>query len=213
MSRFDSIVVGNDLVSEHWLAEQFPATVKAQRTAWKEREDHGKTTPRSGLLRSGRTWRRSSCVSASRATPTKLREWHASVRAALGFSGDETAWSGERGGQETTVPAVVVSSPTGTHLLVVQARDARSVEDLLDVGDEGAGHLLGAGGRRRGRAHGHREGRSRELFAAEEPPGAGAGDRRRVAAARRARAAGPRAGGSPSTSPPRCERRDATRRR
>ena len=53
MSRFDSIVVGNDLVSEHWLAEQFPATVKAQRTAWKEREDHGKTTPRSGLLSLG----------------------------------------------------------------------------------------------------------------------------------------------------------------
>ena len=53
MSRFDSVVVGNDLVSEHWLAEQFPATVKAQRTAWKDREDHGKTTPRSGLLSLG----------------------------------------------------------------------------------------------------------------------------------------------------------------
>ena len=49
MSAFDSIVVGNDLVSEHWLAEQFPATVKTLRTAWTEREGYGKETPRSGL--------------------------------------------------------------------------------------------------------------------------------------------------------------------
>ena len=48
MTRFDSIVVGNDLVSEHWLAEQFPAAVAAMRAGWKEREEFGKVTPRSG---------------------------------------------------------------------------------------------------------------------------------------------------------------------
>ena len=44
MTRFDSVVVGNDLVSEHWLAEQFPATVKALRAALEgaggPRQDH-----------------------------------------------------------------------------------------------------------------------------------------------------------------------------
>ena len=169
MSRFDSVVVGNDLVSEHWLAEQFPATVKAQRTAWKDREDHGKTTPRSGLLSLGTHLATQLVRFREQGDVDKLREWHASVRAALGFSGDETVWSVERGGQEITVPTVVVSSPTGTHLLVVQARDARSVEDLLDVGDGGAGHLLApavvAGVEHTGTAKA-----VSEIFAAEEPP-------------------------------------------
>ena len=169
MSRFDSVVVGNDLVSEHWLAEQFPATVKAQRTAWKDREDHGKTTPRSGLLALGTHLATQLVRFREQGDVDKLREWHASVRAALGFSGDETVWSVERGGQEVAVPTVVVSSPTGTHLLVVQARDARSVEDLLDVGDGGAGHLLApavvAGVEHTGTAKA-----VSEIFAAEEPP-------------------------------------------
>ncbi|WP_250550311.1 Eco57I restriction-modification methylase domain-containing protein [Pseudonocardia sp. H11422] len=39
-----------------------------------------------------------------------------------------------------TVPAVVSPSPTGTHLLVLQAHDAATVEDVLDAG--GAGRLL-----------------------------------------------------------------------
>jgi hypothetical protein len=169
MSRFDSVVVGNDLVSEHWLAEQFPATVKAQRTAWKDREDHGKTTPRSGLLSLGTHLAAQLVRFREQGDVEKLHEWHAGVRAALGFAGDETTWSGERGGQEVTVPGVVVSSPTGTHMLVAQARDARSVEDLLDVGDGGAGHLLApavvAGVEHAGTAKA-----VSEIFAAEEPP-------------------------------------------
>ena len=169
MSRFDSVVVGNDLVSEHWLAEQFPATVKAQRTAWKDREDHGKTTPRSGLLSLGTHLATQLVRFREQGDVDKLREWHASVRAALGFSGDETVWSVERGGQEITVPTVVVSSPTGTHLLVVQARDARSVEDLLDVGDGGAGHLLAPAVVAEVEHTGTAKAVS-EIFAAEEPP-------------------------------------------
>src|SRR3954463_7697073 len=103
MSGFDTIVVGNDLVSEHWLAEQFPATVKALRAAWKEREEHGKATPRSGLLGLAATFgvdlgRLRERAAMDREDLDGLSRLHASVRSALQFPGEEGPWLGERGG-------------------------------------------------------------------------------------------------------------------
>jgi hypothetical protein len=145
MSSFDSIVIGNDLVSEHWLAEQFPATVKTLRGAWKEREEYGKATPRSGLLAlagpfGARLARLREHGGNGPGGSDELRELHATVRAALQLAGEEAPWVGERGGAELTVAAVAASSPTGTPLLVLQARDAATVEDLLD--GDGKGQLL-----------------------------------------------------------------------
>lgn len=131
MTRFDSIVVGNDLVSEHWLAEQFPAAVAALRPAWKEREEFGKITPRSGL---------SALASRFGAELVRAREqgdgWaalHRSVREALLLPVEETGWTGGRAD-------TVITAATGPSLLVLQARAAAAVEDLLDA--EGAGLLL-----------------------------------------------------------------------
>ncbi|MGH8940867.1 MAG: class I SAM-dependent DNA methyltransferase, partial [Actinomycetes bacterium] len=70
----------------------------------------------------------------------RLRALHATVRKALQLPSEEADWSGERAGKEMTVPAAASSTPSGTHLLVLQARDAETVEDLLD--GDGAGHLL-----------------------------------------------------------------------
>ena len=140
MSRFDSIVVGNDLVSEHWLAEQFPATVKTLRAEWKEREEHSKTTPRSGLIALSATFGAELVRLREYADVERLQALHAKVREALHIPGAEAGWSSERAGNEMTVPAVASSTPSGTHLLVLQARDAQTVEDLLD--SDGAGHLL-----------------------------------------------------------------------
>ncbi|MCU1614231.1 MAG: putative type restriction enzyme methylase subunit [Frankiales bacterium] len=145
MSGFDTIVVGNDLVSEHWLAEQFPVTVKTLRGAWKEREEHGKATPRSGLLALSSTFgvglaRYRERTAAGRENQDGLRELHAAVRAALQLPGEEGEWVGERGGAELVVPAVAPGAPDGTPLLILQAQDANTVEDLLD--GEGKGHLL-----------------------------------------------------------------------
>ena len=145
MTSFDSIVVGNDLVSEHWLAEQFPATVKTLRAAWKEREEHDKPTPRSGLLSlaGGFGSRLAKLREQGSTTPRGidgLRELHAAVRVALQLAGDEAPWVGERGGAELTIAAVAPGAPTGTPVLVLQARDANTVEDLLDA--EGSGRLL-----------------------------------------------------------------------
>ena len=144
MSRFDSVVVGNDLVSEHWLAEQFPATVKTLRATWKDREEHHKPTPRSGLIALSATFGAQLVRLREQDDTDRLRALHAAVREALQIPGEESAWSSARSGSELTVPAVASSTPSGTHLLVLQARDASAVEDLLDAGDdgEGAGHLL-----------------------------------------------------------------------
>lgn len=140
MSRFDSVVVGNDLVSEHWLVEQFPVTVKTLRADWKEREEHNKITPRSGLLALSTTFGAKLVRLREHGDADQLRLLHASVREALLIPGAEAVWSSERVGKEMTVPAVVPKTPSGTHLLVLQARDAETVEDLLD--SAGAGHLL-----------------------------------------------------------------------
>ncbi len=145
MSRFDSIVVGNDLVSEHWLAEQFPATVRTLRAGWKEQEEHSKTTPRSGLIALSATFgaelvRLRERSDTGRGDVERLRSLHAAVRDALLIPGEETVWRSERAGNEMAVPAVVPQTPSGTHLLVLQARDAETVEDVLD--DEGDGRLL-----------------------------------------------------------------------
>jgi len=142
MSRFDTIVVANDVVSEHWLAEQFPGTVRDLRAAWKERESLGKQTPRSGLLALTSTFGAALTRLRERDSAEELRALHARVMAALLPGGTETTWAGDRGGAELTVDGMVHSTPTGTHLIVLQAHDAATVEDLLDSSDGGAGQLL-----------------------------------------------------------------------
>jgi hypothetical protein len=140
VSRFDSVVVGNDLVSEHWLAEQFPATVRVLRSGWKEREEHNKITPRSGLTALSSTFGAELVRLRENGDVDRLHTLHASVREALLIPGVEAVWSSERASNEMTVPAVVPKTPSGTHLLVLQARAAETVEDLLD--GAGAGQLL-----------------------------------------------------------------------
>ncbi|MGE0844168.1 Eco57I restriction-modification methylase domain-containing protein [Pseudonocardia sp.] len=161
MSAFDTIVVENDFVSEHWLAEQFPATVRARRAEWKEREDHAKVTPRSGLISLAGDFGRDLVryretesqhheqlaqksqkqIQAERTQlDAQLNALHQAIRAALLLPAEETTWIGSRTDTELTVRAAVPQSPDGTPLVVLQARDAADIEDLLNA--NGAGHLL-----------------------------------------------------------------------
>jgi hypothetical protein len=50
MSIFDSISNVNDYLSEHWLAEVFPAKLKDLATTWRELASKGKATPVRGLV-------------------------------------------------------------------------------------------------------------------------------------------------------------------
>ncbi|GAA1383876.1 class I SAM-dependent DNA methyltransferase [Pseudonocardia kongjuensis] len=161
MSAFDTIVVENDFVSEHWLAEQFPATVRARRAEWKEREDHAKVTPRSGLVSLAGDFGRDLVryreaesqhheqlaqksqkqIQAERTQlDAQLNALHQAIRAALLLPAEETTWIGSRTDTELTVRAAVPQAPAGIPLLVLQSRDATDIEDLLNA--NGAGHLL-----------------------------------------------------------------------
>ena len=163
------------------------------------RQDHA--TLRSSRARDA-PGRRSSCVSASRATPTKLQEWHASVRAALGFSGDETAWSVSAAARRSRSPPSWCRAHRHAPARRAGARRAqrRGPPGRRRRG-RGRGHLLApavvAGVEQTGTAKA-----ISELFAVEEPPAlvlvTPAGGCCSPSAG-----AGPRAGGSPSTSPPR----------
>ncbi|WP_219419408.1 hypothetical protein [Pseudonocardia nigra] len=139
MTRFDSIVVGNDLVSEHWLAEQFPAAVGAMRAGWKEQEEFGKATPRSGLTALASRFGAELVGAREQGDGVRLRALHQAVREALLLPGEEITWSGGRA--DTAIAAVAPRTPSGAPpLLVLQAHDATTVEDLLD--GEGVGLLL-----------------------------------------------------------------------
>lgn len=100
-----------------------------QRAAWKEREEFDKLTPRSQLITLAGTFGRDLVRLRESADIARLRDLHAAVRGALLIGGEETVWITERAAGEMTVPAVVGSTPSGTHLLVLQARDAVTVED------------------------------------------------------------------------------------
>lgn len=49
ISAYDSIVVEGDFISEHYLAEEFGARVRALRKDWIEREHNDQRTPRQEL--------------------------------------------------------------------------------------------------------------------------------------------------------------------
>ncbi len=51
MSRFDSIVVGQDLVSDHYLTADFDTRLRAVRKQWAELESYEKHTPTNGSAR------------------------------------------------------------------------------------------------------------------------------------------------------------------
>ncbi|WP_205346994.1 Eco57I restriction-modification methylase domain-containing protein [Pseudonocardia broussonetiae] len=105
--------------------------MRALRADWKDREEHTKATPRSGLTGLGAKFGSLLVQAREQRSEKLLRTLHDAVRQALQLDGPEV----EVG--ELAVPAVV----RGEGLLVLQARDAMTVEDVLD--GDGAGHLLG----------------------------------------------------------------------
>jgi hypothetical protein len=143
MTRFDSIVVGNELVSEHYLSAEFPARVRDLRKRWAELEEYRKPTARAGLSSiSGELTGQLVTLreAAEDQRPDLLHARYQRVRDALGLDGDRVTWQFERSGEDVVVPAVVHRTPSGPHLVILEARDAATVEDVLDA--DGAGHLL-----------------------------------------------------------------------
>ena len=141
MSRFDSIVVGAEMLSEHYLAEELgPRVVKPLRAAWAEQEEYGKVTSRRGLLALAGSF--TARLVAARETPPERRpaalaDLYADVREALGLRREVEDWAAARADGEVTGRGAVHRTATGPALLVLEADDAETVDALLDTGDAG----------------------------------------------------------------------------
>src|ERR1700677_2538389 len=93
MSMFDSISNVNDYLSEHWLAEVFPAKLKDLATTWKELASQGKATPVRGLVSLNGEYL-TALASLPESThpdfPEAVTEAHQTLLPAVGFDPTET---------------------------------------------------------------------------------------------------------------------------
>ncbi|WP_424185355.1 Eco57I restriction-modification methylase domain-containing protein [Actinokineospora sp. G85] len=140
MSAYDSVVVEGEFVSEHFLAEEFPAKVRTLRKDWAEREGNDDPTARKGLASLGGRYVAALTNGRERTRQGHLAAIHADVAAALLLAREPEDFTSVRGSAEQTVRARVFRDTGRLPLLVLEACDARAVEDLLDA--DGSGRLL-----------------------------------------------------------------------
>ncbi|MFN8075143.1 MAG: hypothetical protein U0Q15_06945 [Kineosporiaceae bacterium] len=136
MTRFDTVVVGQELLSEHYLAEEFGAEVRRLRKDWAQVEEFGKRTPRSGLVELAGSFTgelvRARDLPADR-RPDALRALYARTRAALCLPEEVSRWSFVHRGADAHIEAAAHRTPSGVSLLVVEADDAATVEAFTDA--------------------------------------------------------------------------------
>ncbi|TSE16667.1 class I SAM-dependent DNA methyltransferase [Arthrobacter sp. KBS0703] len=134
MPSFDSIVVGEDWISEHFFTtdstkESFQAEVVKLRKNWDEaaKEGHSTTMTRFAEVR-GRLQILLAGLSEDSAGAS---EAYALVRGALGFTGPTAAVTFERSGTETLVPGVWATE--NSEVLFIEAAPADALEDVLSM--------------------------------------------------------------------------------
>ncbi|MFI6957040.1 Eco57I restriction-modification methylase domain-containing protein [Nocardia sp. NPDC050408] len=135
MGSFDSIVVGEDWISEHYFTtdsvkESFHGKVMELRKAWDAEAKEGRKTVRSSLLSAAGDLH--TALGALAENPETAPKAHAAVRAAFGFDGELTPFTAERAGSELTIPdAQLAGTP---NVLFLQANPVESIEDFLGTG-------------------------------------------------------------------------------
>ncbi|MDJ0457722.1 class I SAM-dependent DNA methyltransferase [Arthrobacter sp. NQ7] len=132
MPSFDSIVVGEDWISEHFFTtdstkESFQAEVIKLRKSWDEQAKEGHPTPLSRFseVRGGLQI----LLAGLAEDPAGAREAYALLRTALGFKNTTAAVTFERSGTETLVPGVWMTDNADVVFLEAGAADA--AEDVL----------------------------------------------------------------------------------
>ncbi|KAF0842569.1 Eco57I restriction-modification methylase domain-containing protein [Nocardia caishijiensis] len=135
MASFDSIVVGEDWISEHYFTtdsvkESFHGKVMELRKGWDVEAKEGRKTVRSSLLSSAGELH--TALGALAENPEAAPKAHAQVRAGFGFDGELTPFTAERAGSELLIPdAQLVGTP---NVLFLQANPVESIEDFLGTG-------------------------------------------------------------------------------
>lgn len=140
MPSFDSIVVGEDWISEHYFTtdsvkESFHGKVMELRKAWDAEAKEGRATVRSSLLAAARDLQTGLASLAENSEAAS--KVHAGVRAAFGHDGELADFTAERAGAELRIPSAQLAGTTD--VLFLQANPADSLEALLDPA---TGHLI-----------------------------------------------------------------------
>jgi hypothetical protein len=132
MPSFDSIVVGEDWISEHFFTtdstkESFQAEVIKLRKSWDEQAKEGHPTTLSSFAEV--RGRLQILLAGLAEDPAGAREAYALLRTALGFKGTTAAVAFERSGTETLVPGMWMTDNADVVFLEAGAADA--AEDVL----------------------------------------------------------------------------------
>ncbi|CDZ88172.1 class I SAM-dependent DNA methyltransferase [Rhodococcus ruber] len=133
MPSFDSLVIGEDWISEHYFTtdsvkESFQGRVLDLRKHWDAEAKEHRTTVRQEFV--------SACsdlqvrLAGLAENPDAAVAAHALVRRALGFPGDLCDFHGDRAGTELVVPEAAVPQASG--VLFLQAHPVDSIDELLD---------------------------------------------------------------------------------
>ena len=133
MPSYDSIVVGEDWISEHYFTtdsprESFQGKVIELRKVWDSEAAEDRDTVRRRLTAALGDLQ--IALSALAENPDGAAAAHALVRAVLGFPGELADYAGERAGTELRLPNAQVPGVTST--LFLQACPVTSIDDLLD---------------------------------------------------------------------------------
>ncbi|MFJ6454955.1 DNA methyltransferase [Paenarthrobacter sp. NPDC091669] len=134
MPSFDSFIVGEDFVSEHYFTtdttkagESFQAEVIKLRKQWDDVAREGHESPLQRFTKARGELQIS--LAALAEDPNKARTVYRALRGALGFHGPSSTFKSERSGAEMLAHNVW-SSPNG-ELLFVEAMPADALEDAL----------------------------------------------------------------------------------
>jgi hypothetical protein len=143
VASYDSIVVGEDWISEHYFTtdsarESFQGKVIEARKQWDAEAKEGRDTPRQSLLVATRELR--TTLSALAESPDGAPAAHALIRRTFGFPEPLSEFTGERAGTELRLPNAQLANVTST--LFLQAEPLGSIDDLLDPQ---TGRLIDAG--------------------------------------------------------------------
>jgi hypothetical protein len=144
---FDSIRNVNDFLSEHWLAEVFPARLKDLTTRWRDQAEHGKPVPLR-MLGSIATPYLGALTQLpapdDEAYVDAVTELHGSLATALGFSPAPVELATAQGETAVAVPLLArVQGPAGDALHILQARPVGALVARANL-DRHAAHSVAA---------------------------------------------------------------------
>lgn len=132
MASFDSIVIGEDWISEHYFTtdsakESFHGKVLELRKLWDAEKKEGRTTVRDDLLAA--TGDLQTALAALAENPDAAAEAHKLTRTTFGYPAALSTYTAERAGSELEIPNAQLDGVTSA--LFLQAVPVASIEDLL----------------------------------------------------------------------------------